>query len=155
MKRTQSSIPMPPHEISGREVTLYWDERVIERETEAGTETVYDYAYCVAPRGNNYADLVGRIIRSQYSVDQEFAMINEAINGSKEKHAEFLKFRDVARKIARDYAEALMLAQRPPQPFPSWTWQEGGWTAPKKRPAKGNYGWDEEKLKWVKVEVTE
>jgi hypothetical protein len=52
-------------------------------------------------------------------------------------------------------ANATFIVPRPPQPFPSWTWQEGGWTAPKKRPAKGNYGWDEEKLKWVKVSESE
>jgi hypothetical protein len=99
MKRTQSPIPMPPHEISGREVTLYWDERVIERETEEGTETVYDYAYCVADRATGYADLVGAIIRSQYSIDQELA----SINSGGDRHAEFLAFRDLARQLARAY----------------------------------------------------
>lgn len=37
---------------------------------------------------------------------------------------------------------------RPPQPYPSWTWQEGAWTAPVPQP-DGDYWWDEDAGSWV------
>jgi len=43
--------------------------------------------------------LVGAIIRSQYSIDQELA----SINSGGDRHAEFLAFRDLARQLARAY----------------------------------------------------
>lgn len=43
---------------------------------------------------------------------------------------------------------------RPPQPFPSWIWQNEEWTAPTPYPTDGKkwYNWDEDLLSWVFVE---
>lgn len=38
---------------------------------------------------------------------------------------------------------------RPPQPYPSWTWENGAWTAPVPYPAGGFYDWDEETQSWA------
>jgi hypothetical protein len=99
--RTQSQVQMPTYEVSGSEVNIFWDEQAIHRQTETGEEVVYDYAYCVAPATANYDDLVGVIIRSQYSINQEFA----AINAGGERHAAFLTFRDLAKSLARNWID--------------------------------------------------
>lgn len=45
----------------------------------------------------------------------------------------------------------------PPQPYPSWTWDEATaqWTAPEPRPENGEHYWDEESLSWIELEVAE
>jgi hypothetical protein len=41
---------------------------------------------------------------------------------------------------------------RPQQPYPSWTWEDGAWTAPVPYPDDGNfYVWDEEAQDWATV----
>lgn len=40
---------------------------------------------------------------------------------------------------------------KPPQPFPSWTWADNQWNAPKIKPP-GPYFWDEEKQNWIQAE---
>ena len=100
--RTQSQVQMPTYEVSGSEVNIFWGEQVIHRQSLDGDdEVVYDYAYCVAPATANYDDLVGVIIRSQYSINQEFA----AINAGGERHAAFLAFRDLAKSLARNWLD--------------------------------------------------
>ena len=44
--------------------------------------------------------------------------------------------------------------EKRPQPFPSWTWQDGeGWVPPVEMPDDGHdYYWDEETQKWIKEE---
>lgn len=44
----------------------------------------------------------------------------------------------------------------PPQPFPSWTLNNGAWSPPAPHPGDGNtYKWDEDALAWVRVEFNE
>ena len=41
-------------------------------------------------------------------------------------------------------------APRPPQPYPSWTWDGARWVAPKPMPDDGGYySWDEDSGEWV------
>ena len=41
---------------------------------------------------------------------------------------------------------------QPEQPFPSWAWTDGRWTAPTPYPDDGNqYDWDEDTTSWVEV----
>lgn len=43
---------------------------------------------------------------------------------------------------------------RPPQPYPSWTWLDGAWTAPVAYPdGEGWYSWDEDEQAWVEQDV--
>lgn len=99
MSRTQSPIKMPSHAVSGPHVELFWDEQAIERPTDEGVETYYDYAYCRAPRATSYAALVSAIIRSQYSSDQEFS----AINNGGAQYDEYQATRQTAKTLAREY----------------------------------------------------
>jgi len=42
---------------------------------------------------------------------------------------------------------------RPPRPFPSWTWQDGAWTAPIPMPdVEGAWVWDEDAGAWTDAE---
>jgi len=40
---------------------------------------------------------------------------------------------------------------RPPQPFPSWTWDGSSWQPPIPVPGEGNYTWDEDSQTWVEL----
>jgi hypothetical protein len=41
----------------------------------------------------------------------------------------------------------------PPQPYPSWTRDEGNWQAPTPRPTEGFWSWDESSLSWVESTI--
>ena len=98
--RTQSKEEMPRFEPSGSRVTLFWDHKIIERQTMDGElELYHGYAYCVSPVATSYQALVSAIIRSQYSADQELAAIN---NGGKE-HDDYQSMRMLAKSLAREY----------------------------------------------------
>lgn len=99
--RTQSPIQMPTYEPSGADLYIFWDEqeKTVTRDDE--TETVYDYAYAVSKRSASYPALVVDIIRSQYSVDDEFA----AINDGGERQQAFLTFRALAKSLARGWID--------------------------------------------------
>lgn len=98
--RTQSPNQMPTYESAGGELCIYWDEQVLHPEGMDGNpQTIYSYAYCTAGLMDNYESLVTKIIRSQYTIDDEFA----AINDGGERHANFLAFRALAKTLARDW----------------------------------------------------
>lgn len=44
---------------------------------------------------------------------------------------------------------------RPPQPYPSWTWDDTQWVAPVPMPSEGLYTWDEATLSWVEIPLPE
>ena len=46
-------------------------------------------------------------------------------------------------------AEAAFTAPRPAQPYASWTWRDGRWTAPVDAPDDGEWQWDEDAGAWV------
>jgi hypothetical protein len=45
------------------------------------------------------------------------------------------------------------LGFRPPQPYPSWSWVDGRWSAPLPEPDGGDWFWDESSAAWLPVEV--
>lgn len=50
--------------------------------------------------------------------------------------------------------ETTFVVPRPAQPFPSWTWVDGSWTAPVAYPdGEGWYSWDEDAQAWVEQDV--
>ncbi len=51
-------------------------------------------------------------------------------------------------------AEHKFTVPRPPQPYPSWEWEDGAWTPPVPYPDDGEmYGWDEDAQGWIPVSV--
>jgi hypothetical protein len=90
--RIKSYTQLPAYEINGNFLNVYWDEQPFTDEDDQG----WSYLMCRAYASDNYPALVVKIIRSQYSVDDEFASINDG----GERHAEFLAFRDQAKALA-------------------------------------------------------
>lgn len=101
MKRATSKDKISTYQPSGSFLQIYWDEQVETRDTDGETETFYSYAYCDAKTTDSYADLVIKIIRSQYTIDDEFA----AINDGGQRHADFLAFRDLAKQLAQGWLD--------------------------------------------------
>ena len=53
----------------------------------------------------------------------------------------------------RHEASTTFTVPRPEQPYPSWVWDDGAWTAPVPHPDDGNdYVWDEDAGVWVEHE---
>lgn len=54
----------------------------------------------------------------------------------------------------REYqAETTLTIPRPPQPYPSWIWEDAAWHAPEPYPDDGElYDWDEDAGAWVPYE---
>jgi len=92
--RIKSYTQLPAYEINGNFLNVYWDEQSFQDE-ETG-EQGWSYLMCRAYTTDSYDSLVVKIIRSQYSIDDEFASINDG----GERHAEFLAFRDQAKALA-------------------------------------------------------
>jgi hypothetical protein len=97
MKRTTSQIKMPAYQVSGGEVTIFWDEQTEQRTTEQnGDETVYSYAYCVASVYDDRAAIIEKIMATQYTTGAEIA----ALSNGGESAAEHEAFRVQAKALA-------------------------------------------------------
>jgi hypothetical protein len=94
MKATSYS-QLNPYEFNGRYLTIYWNEEAHEPK-EDETEPFWTYDFCYAETGDSYGALVSKIIRSQYTVDAEFAAIN---NGGEDYEA-YQAFRAQAKALA-------------------------------------------------------
>lgn len=45
------------------------------------------------------------------------------------------------------------VAPKPPQPYPSWVWNDGAWQPPIPYPDDGQfYNWDEDNMTWVEIQ---
>jgi hypothetical protein len=92
MKRTTSQIKMPAYEVSGSEVTIFWDEQTEQREDE----TVYSYAYCVVSVYDDRAAIIEKIMATQYTTGAEIA----ALSNGGESAAAHEAFRTEAKALA-------------------------------------------------------
>ena len=98
--RITSYTKLPTYEVSGKFLNIYWGETEHPpREDE--TEIYYSYHICRASIFDDYGTLITKIIRTQYTLDAEFAMIN---NGG-EEYQTFLQFRSIAKELARGWLE--------------------------------------------------
>lgn len=91
--KTRSKEKMPTYQVSGKDLNVFWNEQEIE--------DGYEYDYCVTNPSFNYPALVVDIIRSKYTINDEFS----AVNDGGEKHQEFLNFRIVAKNLAKEWIE--------------------------------------------------
>jgi hypothetical protein len=92
MKRTTSQVQMPAYQVSGGEVTIFWDEEQVEREDE----TVYSYAYCVASVYDDRAAIIEKIMATQYTTGAEIAALSNGGDAAAEHEA----FRAQAKTLA-------------------------------------------------------
>lgn len=91
--KTQSKEKMPTYQVSGKHLNIFWNEK----EVDDG----YEYNYCTVLKSMNYSSIVVAIIRSEYSVDDEFSCINDG--GT--RHSEFLSFREQAKHLAQGWID--------------------------------------------------
>jgi hypothetical protein len=92
MKRTTSQIKMPAYQVSGGEVTIFWDEQTEQREDEI----VYSYAYCVVSVYDDRAAIIEKIMATQYTTGAEIA----ALSNGGESAAAHEAFRTEAKALA-------------------------------------------------------
>ena len=102
MKRATAKTKQETYQISGGVLQIYWDEKQHTREDMGETETYYSYAYANAKPSDGYAELVRAIIHSQYSHDDEIALINNQAD-EPEKYADYQAFRQLAKDLANGY----------------------------------------------------
>ena len=92
MKRTTSQIKMPAYEVSGGELSIFWDEQTEQIEDE----TVYSYAYCVVSVYDDRAAIIEKIMATQYTTGAEIA----ALSNGGESAAAHEAFRTEAKALA-------------------------------------------------------
>lgn len=49
-------------------------------------------------------------------------------------------------------AQVAFTSPRPPQPYPSWTWENGRWTPPLPMPDEGEWWWDDAAGEWLPID---
>lgn len=104
MKRATSKDKQDTYQVSGSVLQIYWDEREHSRDVMGETETYYSYAYANAKPSDGYAELVRAIIHSQYTHDDEIALINNQAD-EPEKYAAYQAFRQVAKGLALGWVD--------------------------------------------------
>jgi hypothetical protein len=99
--RITSYTQLDTYEAQGPYLNVYWDEEAHDPK-EGETEPYWTYELCRAFTRESYGDLVVRLIRHKYSVDDEFAAINEG----GERYADLLAWRVEAKALAKGWTEA-------------------------------------------------
>lgn len=78
MNRTTSQTKMPTYQVSGNELTIFWDEQIEVREEEK----TYSYAYCLLSLFADRSQIIEKIIQGYYpTYGAELAAI---INGGED-----------------------------------------------------------------------
>jgi len=96
--RITSYTQLDTYEAQGPYLNIYWDEQAHDPK-EGETEPYWTYEMCRAMTLDTYGQLVVKLIRHRYSVDDEFA----AINDGGERHEEFLAWRQDAKALANGW----------------------------------------------------
>jgi len=99
--RITSYTQLDTYEAQGPYLNIYWDEQAHDPK-RGETEPYWTYELCRAFTRESYGDLVVRLIRHKYSVDDEFAAINEG----GERYDAFLAWRVEAKALAKGWTEA-------------------------------------------------
>ena len=85
------------YQIIGNKLRIHWD--FIEIPATEETEAHWKCKEAVVRKQANKNEIVEAIIRSQYSISNEFALIN---NGGNE-YSEYQTFRTLAKQLANEY----------------------------------------------------
>lgn len=101
--KTYSSEQLPTYQVSGQELRIHWDAKEVPApgmDDEPHTQWEQEEALCNV--ADSKGQIISSIIRSVYSVDAEFAAINNA-EFDPEEYAEFQAFRAQARLLANGW----------------------------------------------------
>jgi hypothetical protein len=99
MKKCTSNERKPTYEVTGPDLFIFWDEEEIQRETEDGTETLYQYSYLQTTSNVTRNVLIEQLMAREYTTGAEFA----AINNGGEDYTEYLTYRDKMKGLAGGY----------------------------------------------------
>lgn len=93
--KTYSAEQLPTYQVSGQELRIHWDAK----EVTAGESTQWEQNEALCNVADSRGQIISAIIRSVYSVDAEFAAINNAEDDPAE-YAAFQAFRAQAKVLA-------------------------------------------------------
>lgn len=91
---------------------------------------------------------------NKYSAQVEDGVVVQAIVGDPTWAADRLggEWHGTDTKVGIGWTYSEQDGFRPPQPYPSWTWDDG-WHTPVSYPdGDGDYEWDEDALTWVEAD---
>lgn len=89
-----------------------------------------------------WAVIDGNVITNTIVADDAFVALIAP------EHDAIVEITDVAPRPAVHWA-VHPDGYRPPQPFASWVWDGGAWTAPAPMPSDGDWSWDETAQEWI------
>lgn len=96
--KTYSAEQLPTYQVSGQELRIHWDAKEVPSSgDEPATQWEQNEALCGV--ADSRGQIISAIIRSVYSVDAEFAAINNAEDDPAE-YAAFQAFRTQAKLLA-------------------------------------------------------
>lgn len=93
--KTSAGREFEVYEVSGDELRIHWN--IVDKSTEESVNWEADEALCLVY--DTRASLISKIIRSVYSLDDEFALINNK-EDKPDEYAEFQDFRVLAKQLA-------------------------------------------------------
>lgn len=93
--KTSAGREFETYEVSGDELRVHWN--IVDKSTEESVNWEADEALCFVY--DTRASLISKIIRSVYSLDDEFALINNKEDKPDEYQA-FQAFRVLAKQLA-------------------------------------------------------
>jgi hypothetical protein len=101
--KVTSSQRLPDYQVSGQELRIHWNAQEVPFESHIPVpgRTSWIQNEALAGKNDSYSELVSKIIRSIYSIDQEFALIN---NGG-QAYADYQAFRAQAKALAQGWID--------------------------------------------------
>ena len=97
--KTYSAEQLPTYQVSGQELRIHWDAKEVPAPSMDEPATQWEQNEALCGVADSRGQIISAIIRSVYSVDAEFAAINNAEDDPAE-YAAFQAFRAEAKRLA-------------------------------------------------------
>lgn len=97
--KTYSAEQLPTYQVSGQELRIHWDAKEVPAPSMDEPRTQWEQNEALCDVADSRGQIISAIIRSVYSVDAEFAAINNAEDDPAE-YAAFQAFRTQAKLLA-------------------------------------------------------
>jgi len=97
--KTYSSEQLPTYQVSGQELRIHWDAKEVPAPSMGEPAMQWEQNEALCGVADSRGQIISAIIRSVYSIDAEFAAINNAELDPPE-YAAFQAFRAEAKRLA-------------------------------------------------------
>jgi hypothetical protein len=105
-----------------------------------------DFSVVITEKNNKFSEITFPKEGQVFESTDQFFLFSERIFCSADDVLNFTV------KIGELEKEFTYTVPRPEQPYPSWTWSNGQWSAPVAYPNDGDfYDWNESTLSWEKI----